>query len=174
MARLVSYTNFYELGIKLISQTYEHAGEINNVAFNSDSLSSPDYPIKTILTNGSIELSFPETDTPPIVVSTQGGVWPPAQAIGKTKINKVMLEDNVQIQCVQPIPNYKIVYTNEQLSAGSSITIDKGVLLFVFGNNYSVNNKAYDAFQMFAVQNSSATITAINNTKLVIFKSVPK
>lgn len=174
MSRLATYTNFYELGIKLVSQTYEHAGETNNVVFNSASLSSPDYPIKTILTHGSIELSFPDTDENPVRVSALGRVWPIDQAIGKTKINSVMLEDNVQIQCVQPIENFKVIYTDYQLVSGSSIAIEKGVLVFVFGTNYTVNDNEYSSFQMFAVQNSNANVAAIDDTKIVIFKSIPK
>lgn len=163
---------FPALHLQVFTQVYEFAGETNNVTLSTPQTDNPN--IKTILVKGSIQLSYPDTDTPTQIVRATGRVWPTDEAIGKTKVSSVMLENDVEVMCVQPYDTYKITYNTHYLAPGESVTVQAGVLVFVFGTDYTVNAGAHSSFQIFALQNSDATIAATSDTKVVVFKAIQK
>lgn len=169
--------DFPMLNLRVVASGFEHAGEENTITLSRPQPADP--TIKTILTSGSIRIEYPDTDTPPTLYKHVSGVWAAPVwlsqefAVGKTKIKTVALEDNSEWQCVQPVGNYKITNMDDNLIEGQTLSVDTGVLIFVFGDNYEINGTSYSGFKIFAIQNSIAVISAIAPCRIVSFKAVP-
>jgi len=132
-----------------------------------------------MLTRGSVQFEFPGTDLPSGNADAPGppgaSVTPFVPALlGKTRIKTTTLTDNVEVQCITPWPGYKLSHEEVNLEQGTVTVINKGVMVFIFGDNYSINNKRYSSFEMFAVQYNDVTIDALSPCYIVIFSSMLK
>ena len=171
MARVIQYTNFVSLRIRLMDQLFQFAGDINNLHFSTDI--PVNNPVKTMLTVGTIyfeilDIGFAEQATAP------GDVLPsPLSSTGKM-FRVTALEDNTHVHCVQPMfSGNTIVYAESNLAANEVLNVAVGNLVFVFGTNYKVQDGSYNDFHIFAVQNSAVVIQAVEPCRVVIFTSVP-
>lgn len=164
------------LKLRVISTGFDYAGEEDVINLSRPQPSDPS--IKSILTSGSFRVEFPNTDTPAIVSPPSNkdvwsaAVWPVDSAVGKSVVKTTALVDNTEWQCVQPFDGYTITNTEYNLSSNETLSIDPGVLIFVFGNNYKINDTSYSGFKMFAIQNSTIIISAIEVARIVSFKAV--
>lgn len=175
MARVIKAPNVFPLLHLLVSEAvHDLAGSVHLVELPQP-MSADWIPVRTILTQGSVRFEFPGTDSPSFDVSAPGGVTPfVPQLLGKTVIKTTMLTDNVVVQCIAPQPGYKIEYRELDIVSGTLETVEKGVMMFIFGDSYLVNGKNYSSFEMFAVQYNDVTINALSACHLVIFTAVPK
>ena len=131
--------------------------------------------VRTILTRGSVRYEFPGTDEPGSDISAPSGISPFSTVLlGKLKIKSTTLTDNVEAQCVAPQPGYQLQHRELDIEQGGVLAVEKGVMMFIFGDSYQVNDKSYSSFEMFAVQYNNVNITALSPCHLVIFNSVPK
>ena len=171
MSRVIQFTDFKSLNIRLIDQTFEFVGDSNDI--ETEIPAATTIPIKSMLTIGSIRFELPDIGFVEERGIAPGAIFPGPKAIAQTKFKITALEDNTHIHCVHPLQDGgKIIYIETDFSAGNSVDVPKGNLAFVFGNNYMINSDTYSNFHIFAVQNSNITINLINNAKVVIFKSV--
>lgn len=175
MARVIKAPNvFLSLHLLVSEAVHDLAGSVHLVEFPQP-ISADWIPVRTILTHGSVRFEFPGTDSPGFDASAPGGVTPfVPQLLGKTVIQSTMLTDNVTVQCVTPQPGYRIEYRELDIANGALETVEKGSMLFIFGDSYLVNGKSYSSFEMFAVQYNDVTINALSACHLVIFTAVPK
>jgi hypothetical protein len=170
MSRTLQSTYFKTLKIRLIDQTFEFAGDNNSVEIGI--AATTDIPIKSMLTKGSIQFEMPDTNVTTITKSP-GAIFPGPNALSQKKFKITALEDDTHIHCVQPLySEEKIVYTESDLNAGSSLNVSKGQLVFVFGDSYKILDNNYSTFRIFAVQNTDALIQAISDCKVIAFKSI--
>ena len=179
MARTVRAPNVFPLLHLVVSETsYSPVGTEYEVKlaqpYGPDSI-----PIRSMLTRGSVQFDFPGTDLPSGNATTPRplgeAVTPFVTALlGKTRIKTTTLTDNVEVQCVTPWPGYKLSHEEVNLEQGAVTVINKGVMVFIFGDNYSINNKRYSSFEMFAVQYNDVTIDALSPCYIVIFSSMLK
>lgn len=179
MAKLIkSPSVFSQLHLLTTTTVFSPAGSIFNAEVETP-LSADWVNLRTLITKGSVLFEFPGTDTPPITVSAPSPVLPLAPALAdKTKLKVTTLEDNVETQCVIPLPGYIVNHVELNIEAGSSAEIPRGCLLFVFGDNYTVKdttiNSSYSSFQMFAVQSTDITVNAILPCYIVVFRATKK
>ena len=176
MSRVIKAPNvFPKLHLLVSEAVHDLAGDVHLVEFPQP-YSSDWIPVRNILTRGSMRVEFPGTDDPSIDSTAPGPVTPfVSKFMGKSQIKMTMLTDNVEIQCVAPQPGYQISHEEYDLAAGELKVNEKGVMMFVFGDNYIVNgNNTYSSFEMFAVQYNDVTINALSPCHLVLFKAVPK
>lgn len=175
MARVIKAPNVFPLLHLLVSEAvHDLAGSVHEVEFLQP-ISADWIPVRSILTKGSMRVEFPGTDLPSGESSAPGPVQPFGPRFhGHTRIKSTMLTDNVEVQCVAPQPGYKILFRELDLEQGAVLDIEKGVLVFIFGDNYTVKGRSYSSFEMFAVQYNDVTINALSPCHLVIFNSVLK
>ena len=175
MARVIKAPNVFPLLNLLVSESvHDFAGSVHEVTLPQP-VSSEWIGTRTIMTRGSARFEFPGTNVPAVEVDAPGAVLPGALIVtGKTQVKMTMLTDNVEVQCVAPQPGYKIQVREIDLELGAVLDIEKGVMMFIFGNNYFVNDNKYSSFEMFAVQYNDVTINALSPCHVVIFNSVPK
>ena len=168
-----SPARFDTLNMLVLTSVYENIGDGNDTLLRKP-LATNDYPIKSILTKGSCLMEFPDTDTPGILTTAPGPIFPTNPVLlGKKRFKMTTLTDGVESQCVQPYPGYRIIVQSDNDNvAGEQLEIEKGVLVFVFGDNYTVNNDTYSDFQIFAIQNNNIIVNLINDARIVIFKSI--
>lgn len=175
MARTVKAPNVFSLLHLLVSETvYDTEGFVHEVELPQP-ISADWISVRSILTKGRVQFEFPGTDSPIFNTIAPGAVSPfVPEFIGKTRIKSTMLTDTVEVQCVAPQPGYKLLYEEVDLALGAVTVVNKGVLMFIFGDNYSINNKIYSSFEMFAVQYNNVTINALSPCHIIIFNSVLK
>ena len=175
MAHLVSKPVVFDaLHLKVGTTVWEYAGDVQVTALKGP-LGSDDPYIKAILTKGSVRVEYPGTDTPDVIGSAPNCcIFPSPSAVGKTMFRHTTLEDNTQSQCVQPLTGYRIITEKDvTLNAGDTLAIAKGVVVFVFGDSYTVNGDVQLGFQMFAVQNNDIVVNANAICRVIVFKSTP-
>ena len=175
MAHLISNPVVFDvLNLQVLISVWEYAGDVQVTALKGP-LGSDDPHIKNIITKGSIRMEYPGTDAPDVIESAPNcRIFPSPNAIGKTIFRGVILEDNTQTQCVQPLTGYRIVTEKDvSLADGDTLAIVKGVMVFVFGDSYTVNGDVQLGFQMFAVQNNDIVVNANAICRVIVFKSTP-
>ena len=177
MARIIHAPHAF-LPLKLIVTLtiYDFEGTVHEV-YLPVPISPDKIDVRTILVKGRIKIEFPDTDEPSFIATAPGRIHPlNPEVLGKNKVKSTMLEDGVEIQCVCPFPNYKIVCNEIDLETveASTHTIEKGQLAFIFGDSYTVNGKYYSSFEMFAVQSNDVNVKASKSCHIVTFKAVPK
>lgn len=163
--------DFAELHLRLVEQVYEFAGETNDVVFVSPM--SNDFYTKSILVKGSMQIFFPDSNDPAIIAKGMAKVWPAEEVIGKTKVSSITLEDDTHVMCIQPYSGYKTNHTDTTLQVSGNLIVDVGNLLFVSGSNYTINDKTYTDFNVFAVQNAPVNISATESCRAIVFRAVP-
>ena len=175
MARVIKAPNVFFLLHLLVSEmVYDTVGFVHEVEFLQP-ISADWIPVRSILTRGRVQFEFPGTDSPIFNTIAPGAVSPfVPEFLGKTRIKSTMLTDNVEVQCVAPQPGYKLLYKEVDLEQGAVLDIEKGVLVFIFGDNYTVKGRSYSSFEMFAVQYNDVTINALSPCHIIIFNSVLK
>jgi hypothetical protein len=166
---------FEKLNLQIQTTRYSQAGDSVLIELDRYTPLNQNINIKTLLTRGSIRLEFPDSDTPARETTPRfAKVFPIESSVGKTKIKSIALEDNTEFQCIQPYPKYKIVYTDHNLSTNETLTINPGVILYVFGDSYDINGNSYSGFGLFAIENNIVIITATDTCRVVSFESVPE
>jgi len=174
MTQLVALpARFDTLNLQVVTTLWEHAGEVQVTGFKGP-LGSDDPFMKTILTKGSCLMEYPGTELPDIVTAAPNApIFPSSAAVGVQLFRMTTLEDNIQIQCVQPYMGYRVTTDKDvRINAGDAMSIPKGVMVFVFGDSYTVNGDAQAGFQMFAVQNNDIVVVANSNCRVIVYKSI--
>ena len=170
MARIVQYTDFVSLRIRLMDQLFEFVGDSNELEFLRDI--PVDSPTKTMLVKGTINFQILDIGVSDITTAP-GEILPtPLSATGK-HFMVTALEDDTHINCIQPLySTNRVIYAESNLAVNEALNVAVGNLVFVFGNNYKVQDGSYNGFHIFAVQNSAVVIQAIEPCKIVVFTSV--
>lgn len=187
MARLIhNPLRISELNLRVVTQVYENAGDYNEVTIHNN-LTPETVLSKTFLIKGSI--LFSSSGITPVTISANkpwgpmlGREWTQTRDSNINKMATMLdnqnfrveaLEADTQLVCVQPYGMYKITYTPYNLSVGETITVDTGYLMFVFGTTYKINDTEIHAeFQMFHVKNSSVVVTATEECRVTLIKTV--
>jgi len=151
MARIVQYTDFVSLRIRLMDQLFEFVGDSNELQFSSDI--PVDSPTKTMLVKGTIYFQILDIGVAD-VTTAPGEILPtPLSATGK-HFKVTALENDTHVNCIQPLYSTdKIIYVESNLAASETINIAIDNLVFVFGNNYKVQDGSYNGFHIFALRN---------------------
>lgn len=163
---------FPDLHMTLVTTVFEFAGDGNSVEFSTPVTATAN-PIRTLLTKGTMQISFPDTDEPPIASSEKGRAFPGPNAIGKLKFRSEALEDDTQVACVQPDKGYKVTMVLQDFGANGSLAVPIGYVAFVFGSAYTVNDIPCSADMVFAVRTTSAVVRATDTCRVVMFTAVP-
>lgn len=170
MARIVQYTDFVSLRIRLMDQLFQFAGDSNELQFSADI--PVDSPTKTMLVKGTINFQILDIGVSDITTAP-GAILPTALSATGKHFMVTALEDDTHVNCIQPLfSTDKIIYVESDLAANETVNITVGNLVFMFGNNYKVQDGSYNGFHIFAVQNSAVVIQAIEPCKIVVFTSV--
>jgi hypothetical protein len=175
MAHLVSKPVVFDaLHLRVLTSVWEYAGDVQVTALKGP-LGSDDPYVKNILTKGSVRVEYPGTDSPDVIESAPNcRIFPSSNAVGKTIFRLVVLEDNTQTQCVQPLTGYRIITEKDvALVAGGTLTIPKGVVVLAFGDSYTVNGDVQEGFHTFALQNNDIVVNANATCRFIVFKSIP-
>jgi len=175
MAHLVSKPVVFEaLHLRVATTVWEYAGDVQVTALKGP-LGSDDPHIKTVLIKGSVRVEYPGTDAPDVTESAPNcRIFPSPNAVGKVMFRHITLEDNTQSQCVQPLTGYRIITEKDvTLNAGDTLAIAKGVMVFVFGDSYTINGDVQEGFHTFAVQNNDIVVNANATCRGIVFKSIP-
>lgn len=174
MAYIVSPAVLYPKAKLGVSATmYEFAGE-SNVTTLQEPMSETSNPIKTILLNGKVKVSYPGTDTQDIECDELGAVFPRQFAWGKKVVKLDVLQDDTRFNCVQPFPGYKVAFMTPELVAGDEIAVEVGRIIFTFGSDYLVGSKPYTQNAVLATENNATTIKANTAMRVVIFRAEAK
>ena len=175
MARTIKAPNVFPLLHLLVSEAVHDLAGSEYQAELLLPLSTDNIPVRNILTRGTVRIEFPGTDEVSKEVSAPGPVMPFIPKFqGKTRLKMTMLTDNVEIQCVAPQPGYRMEYRELDMVTNAWETVAKGVMMFIFGDSYSVNGNTYSSFEMFAVQYNDVTVNALSPCHMVLFTAVPK
>jgi len=166
---------FEKLNLQIQTTRYSRAGDSVLVEINQNTPLDQSFGTKTVLTRGSMRMEFPDSDTPAREATPRSAkIFPIDASVGKTKIKSIALEDNTEFQCIQPYSDYKIAYTDHNLSTNETLTLSPGVILYVFGDSYDINGNSYSGFGLFAIENNTVIITATDTCRVVSFESVPE
>lgn len=174
MAHLVSKpAEFDSLHLRIITNIFEYKNDVKELEFQ-EQMSGNDLHIRSLLTKGSCRMEYPGTDLPSVTTTAPNApVFPDSAVIGLQAFKMTLLDDNTQTQCVQPHPGYKITVDKDvRLTTGNTMSIAKGVMVFVFGDSYSINSDPQEGFHMFAVQNNDIVVSASSACRVVVFKAV--
>ena len=177
MAQLVSKpARFDALNLQVLTTLWEYAGDVQLSGLRAP-LGGNDPFVKTLLTKGSIRIEFPGTELPDVIATAPDApIFLSGAAVGVVGIQlfrMVTLEDNIEIQCVQPDLGYRVVTEKDvRITAGDTMPIAKGVMVFVFGDSYTVNGDAQAGFHIFAVQNNDIVVGANSNCRVIVYKSI--
>lgn len=160
---------FNAMNIAICPTVYEFAGDVIENQLEQP-LSDDTMLAKVLLFKGSLIIRYPGTDEQP---RTTGLLFPEATDMGKTVFHTTALEDNTEQVAIRAISlDCRIIHVVKELAAGDHVEIQKGVILVVFGNNYTVNSNVKTSNQLFAVEQNDAGIQAIEPCTLYVFKAI--
>ena len=165
---------FSAMNIAVCPTVYEFAGDVLHSELVTP-LSTATMLSQLILFKGTVKIEYPGTDELPRVArAIDGLIFPQTVDIGKTSFHTTALEDNTEQYAIRAISlNSRTIHIERDLVEGQQVEIEKGIILVVFGNSYTVNGNIKSSNQLFAVEKSDAIITAIEPCKLFVFKAVP-
>lgn len=175
MAQLVSKpARFDALNLQVVTTVWEYAGDVQVTAFRGP-LGSDDPFMKSVLTKGSCRVEFPGTDHPDVNASAPTApIFPSSALVGIQLFRMTTLEDNMEFNCAQPYLGYRVVTEKDvNLDTGGTLAVAKGVIVFVFGGSYAINEDAQAGFHIFAVQNNDIVVSASSTCRVLVFKSIP-
>ena len=174
MAYIINPAVLYPKAKLGVSATrYEFFGE-SNLTTLKEPMTETSNPIKTILLNGKVKVSYPGTDTQDIECDELGAVFPRQFAWGKKVVKLDILQDDTRFNCVQPFPGYKVTYATSELAAGDELAVEVERIVFTFGSDYLVGSKAYTQNTVLATENNATTIKANTTMRVVVFKAEVK
>jgi hypothetical protein len=160
--------------IVLTSTMFDNTGDDVVAKVNADSITLSNYTRRHVILKGSFTASFPGTDEVDEVIST-GSMWPTRASYQLLSSTFVVTANSPgsTYYCVIPANVSDQLTINEiALTPGQSHVVNKGVVVFVFGTNYTVNGGANIANGVFACENSSAIVRATQSCTVLEF-SVP-
>ena len=126
-------------------------------------LTPENFTRKTIVTSGKFCTHFEDGDD----ITTVKEAWPIREHAHPGKFKTTALEKNSQYYCVIPVNSKELIVTNQELSAGETLELPIGTINFVYGEDYTVNSKAYSTTDVFAVDKQTAILTAAAPVTLV-------
>ena len=157
--------------IVLTSTLFETAGDQINVTVNDNQITLANYTRRHVVLDGSFVASFPNTAEADEIINVQG-VWPTkagyplSDSIFVVRANA----NNSLYYCVIPqFMSDQLTVVKTSLSLGQSHTINKGVVGFVFGNQYTVNGIVNTSRGVIACEISSAVIVATQSCTIIEF-----
>lgn len=160
---------FGAMNIAICPTVYEFAGDVVETLLEHP-LTDDTLLAKILLLKGSVILRYPDTDEQP---RTTGLLFPEASDMGKIAFHTTALEDNTEQVAIRAISlDSKIIHVVKELAAGDHVEIQKGVILVIFGNNYTVNSNTKSGTQLFAIEQNDARIQAIEPCILYVFKAI--
>lgn len=165
---------FDALNLQVLASVWEYKGDVQVTGFR-EPLGGDEPFMKSLLTKGSCRMEYPGTDYPDVITAAPNSpIFPAQNAVGKQLFRMTTLEDNMEVQCIQPFLGYRVTTVSDgNLDAGGTMPIAKGVLVLVFGDDYTINGDAQAGFHMFAVQNNDIVVGANLTCRVIVFKSIP-
>ena len=154
----------------LVSTQFDNVGDSVQFEMSSAGTLTPEnFVRKSIMTRGSFVVEFNDGNDD----LRTGDVWPTRNHVHAGKFSVKSIEPNSQYFCVIPTNDVELQNTVYQLDAGTTQELPLGTVNFVYGNNYSVNDKIYNSTEVIAVENSPAQLTAHETVRLVQCSSRP-
>lgn len=175
MAYLVSKpSEFTALHLRVVTSIWEYKGDVQVVGFRAP-LGGDDPFIKSIISKGSCRMEYPGTEYPDVIGAAPNcDIFPAPNSRGKQLFRMTILEDNTEVQCIQPQLGYRVITDKDvNLDAGNTLAVAKGVMVLVFGDDYTINGDAQEGFHMFAVQNNDVVVAANSTCRIIVFESIP-
>lgn len=174
MTRIVKAANeFPKLNLSVIETVFSSAGEVIETSLHKPI--EENFHIKTFLFKGGKKVEFPNTEQEPSIVFAPGTIAPGPIIIGKKSFKTTILEDDTRDYCVQTLTtNYLLNASIIDVSAGNSLDIIKGCLIYVHGTSYTINNIICTESELFALENNDVKIIAIDSCKVYTFRAVPQ
>jgi hypothetical protein len=126
-------------------------------------LTPENFTRKTIVTSGKFCTHFEDGDD----ITTVKEAWPLREHQHSGKFKTTALEKNSQYYCVIPVNSKELIVTNQELVEGEILELPIGTINFVYGEDYTVNSKAYNTTDVFAVDKQTAILTATASLTLV-------
>ena len=148
----------------LVSTQFGSAGD--SVTFkmaNAGTLTPENFVRKSIMTRGSFVVEFEDGNDD----LNTGDIWPYRAHEHSGKFSVRSLEPNSQYFCVIPTNDVELEQTVLQLSAEQTVILPVGTVNFIYGTNYTVNNKTHTENTVIAVENQTVQLTAHETVKLV-------
>lgn len=174
MAYIINPAVLYPKAKLGVSATrYEFFGE-SNLTTLQEPMTETSNPIKTILLNGKVKVSYPGTDTQDIECDELGAVFPRQFAWGKKVVKLDILQDDTRFNCVQPFPGYKVNFATTDLLPSEELAVEVGSIIFTLGSDYLVGGKPYTQNAVLATENNATTIKANTAMRVVVFKAEAK
>ena len=126
-------------------------------------LTPENFTRKTIVTAGKFCTHFEDGDD----ITSVKEVWPLREHKHPGKFKTTALEKNSQYYCVIPVNNKELIMNSQELAAGETVELPVGTINFVYGEDYTVNDKVCNTTDVFAVGSHPAVLTAKANLTLV-------
>ena len=157
--------------LAITSATFASAGDIIDATVNAPNLVLANYTRRHVALTGGFTVSFPGSQEPSEAWNT-GGVWPtrPSYQLTDSEMRATATADGSVFYCVMPIfSRDQLNVTRVSLSPGQTHLLDLRSVGFVFGDSYQVNGEAKTQNQVFACENSTATIQAVHACQIIVF-----
>ena len=159
----------------LTTTRYANAGDSLVATLKTTTVTQSNYHRKHLLFNGNVTVSFPNTNEPDEIVNV-GDVWPSKDSYQLSASTFIATADvpGSLFYCIIPIKEANTIDVNRvNLDAGQNIAVNTGTVAFVFGDQYTVNDNLNAEKNVFACENSSAVIAAVNSCTVVTFAITP-
>lgn len=126
-------------------------------------LTPENFTRKTIVTAGKFCTQFEDGDD----ITSVGEVWPMREHQHPGKFKTTALEKNSQYYCVIPVNSRELVVNNQELAAGQTLELPIGTINFVYGTEYTVNDRVYTAVDVFVADKQTANLSAVSSLTVV-------
>ena len=148
----------------LIKTQFNKAGDENVFTMPAAGVLTPvNFTRKTIVTRGSFCTEFEDGND----YTYTKEIWPLKEHQHPGKFTTKALEANSEYYCVVPTNKKEMITSTQELAVGETIELAVGTVNFVYGENYQVNSKTYNAVDVFVADKQAATLVATAPVTLV-------
>lgn len=105
----------------------------------------------------------------------KGAIWPTPASVGITRwYGEPSVTETSRFYCVIPNKGFEVRYDERiTISKGSSYSVNKGELLFVFGEDYAIDDNKYTTDNVFAISTHNRILTANSDIIITVLCTVP-
>lgn len=139
--------------------TFHQKGD--SVVFTIPPFHRSTYPVRHVVVSGSLKAEFPNTEmgSEPRFL---GDVWPLSHDYPVNKFTVTALEDNSSYYCVAYNGRRVDLQTEDNVLVlpGNEVIIPENSMLFVFGEDYIINDAEYEENNVFTTTNKPITLKA--------------
>jgi hypothetical protein len=141
----------------LVKTAFAKAGDQVVFTMLGPGLLTPEnFTRKTVVTKGKFCTHFNDGDD----YTNTGEFWPLVQHEQPGQFTTTALEDNSEYYCVIPVNRKEVVTSTISVAVGEVVQLPAGTINFVYGSNYTINEKSYTKTDVFAIDKQAATLAA--------------